>query len=361
MNFTMDDARAASVRTQMRFEGSAGEYFKIWIVNLALTIVTLGIFSAWAKVRNKRYFLGNTYLASHSFDYHASPWRILLGRMIALALLVSYSVSTSFGGPGAGAVWFVIFLIALPWLIKSSLRFNARNTSYRNVRFDFHGGYGGAFKAFIVWPVCAVITLSILAPLAHRARDYYNINNHRFGGKAFATVIEGWSIYKVYLLGVLFFFAGLAVLGAVFVASHAIDILGAIKPGAQEPPPPAAIGIILLLSGIYLLIFLFVGTYIRTKVFNLAVGGTELDGRFTFEATLSPMRMLWIMASNLVVTLVTLGLMYPWALVRQHRYVAEHLAVTGPDDLGGFTSTLASQQGAIGEEVAGFFDIDFGL
>jgi hypothetical protein len=24
--------------------------------------VTLGIFSAWAKVRNKRYFLGNTYL-----------------------------------------------------------------------------------------------------------------------------------------------------------------------------------------------------------------------------------------------------------------------------------------------------------
>ena len=63
----------------------------------------------------------------------------------------------------------------------------------------------------------------------------------------------------------------------------------------------------------------------------------------------------------LVVTLVTLGLMYPWALVRQQRYVVQRIAVSGPSDLQGFVSTAASQQGAIGEEVAGFFDIDFGL
>lgn len=35
------------------FTGSAGEYFRIWIVNIALSIVTLGIYSAWAKVRTK--------------------------------------------------------------------------------------------------------------------------------------------------------------------------------------------------------------------------------------------------------------------------------------------------------------------
>jgi uncharacterized membrane protein YjgN (DUF898 family) len=37
------------------FRGTGGEYFRIWIVNLLLTILTLGIYSAWAKVRQLRY------------------------------------------------------------------------------------------------------------------------------------------------------------------------------------------------------------------------------------------------------------------------------------------------------------------
>src|SRR6478735_8819447 len=87
---------AAAVRHQLRFEGSGGEYFKIWIVNLALSIVTLGIFSAWAKVRSKRYFYGNTYIGEHGFDYHGSPLRILVGRIIALAILLGYSATIHF-------------------------------------------------------------------------------------------------------------------------------------------------------------------------------------------------------------------------------------------------------------------------
>jgi uncharacterized membrane protein YjgN (DUF898 family) len=43
------------------------------------------------------------------------------------------------------------------------------------------------------------------------------------------------------------------------------------------------------------------------------------------------------------------------------RYCAEHFAITGPDDTADFVSQLVSGQGAIGEEVASFFDIDIGL
>ncbi len=39
----------------VEFKGNGFEYFQIWIVNIVLTIVTLGIYSAWATVRNKRY------------------------------------------------------------------------------------------------------------------------------------------------------------------------------------------------------------------------------------------------------------------------------------------------------------------
>jgi uncharacterized membrane protein YjgN (DUF898 family) len=80
----------SSARHALRFEGSADEYLKIWIVNLALSIVTLGVFSAWAKVRSKRYFYGNTFIGTHAFDYHAQPLRILVGRAIAAALLLAY-------------------------------------------------------------------------------------------------------------------------------------------------------------------------------------------------------------------------------------------------------------------------------
>jgi hypothetical protein len=48
--------------TPFQFTGRAGEFFKIWIVNVLLTIVTLGIYSAWAKVRTTGYFYSHTRL-----------------------------------------------------------------------------------------------------------------------------------------------------------------------------------------------------------------------------------------------------------------------------------------------------------
>jgi len=75
--------------TPVVFTGRAGEYFGIWIVNLLLSIVTLGIYSAWAKVRRKKYFYNNTLIDNVGFDYHASPIAILKGRIIAVVLLCS--------------------------------------------------------------------------------------------------------------------------------------------------------------------------------------------------------------------------------------------------------------------------------
>jgi len=81
-------------RYPFSFSGKGGEYFKIWIVNILLSIVTLGIYSAWAKVRRKRYFYGCTTLAGSSFEYHANPVKILIGRVIVVVIyLLWISVS----------------------------------------------------------------------------------------------------------------------------------------------------------------------------------------------------------------------------------------------------------------------------
>ncbi|MEN8247124.1 MAG: DUF898 family protein, partial [Thermodesulfobacteriota bacterium] len=75
------------------FTGSGREYFKIWIVNILLSIITLGIYSAWAKVRRKQYLYGNTRLKGAAFEYLADPVKILKGRLFIIGFFVlSYAV-----------------------------------------------------------------------------------------------------------------------------------------------------------------------------------------------------------------------------------------------------------------------------
>src|SRR5690349_16157554 len=81
---------APRVNIPFEFRATGAEYFRIWIVNLLLTIVTLGIYSAWAKVRRMRYFYGNTILDGHGFEYHAKPLQILKGRLIIVAAYVVF-------------------------------------------------------------------------------------------------------------------------------------------------------------------------------------------------------------------------------------------------------------------------------
>ena len=87
-------ASVTRVLLPFEFRGNGGEYFRIWIVNLLLTIVTLGIYSAWAKVRRLRYFYGNTFLDGQSFDYHGQPLAILKGRLIVVAGYVVFLVAS---------------------------------------------------------------------------------------------------------------------------------------------------------------------------------------------------------------------------------------------------------------------------
>ena len=68
-----DPAAVAESRYPVEFTASAAEYFRIWIVNLALTIATLGIYSAWAKVRKKRYFYAHTKIDGDGFEYRGRP------------------------------------------------------------------------------------------------------------------------------------------------------------------------------------------------------------------------------------------------------------------------------------------------
>lgn len=165
--------------------------------------MTFGIYSAWAKVRTNRYFYGNTSIDGHAFDYHATGKQILIGRIIVVAALILYQLLAQFSLIVA-IVLLVIYIGLFPLLIVKGLRFSRRMTSYRNVRFDFKGDYGGAFWAFIALPILNAFTLFLLTPIATRALSNFLAKNSLYGDRPFDLDMPVKPLYKflVILIGI---------------------------------------------------------------------------------------------------------------------------------------------------------------
>lgn len=199
--------------TPVIFEGKTSEYFGIWIVNLLLSLVTLGIYSAWAKVRRKKYFYNNTLIENVGFDYHAKPISILKGRLIAVALLVIAAIN-----PVLQSLVFLLIFIALPWLVVRGSIFNSRNSSHRGLRFDFIGTVGKAVGVFIGLPLLTMVTLGLAAPYAAHEKNQFLMNSHRFGLSQFDMKRVVKSFYKVYVI--LFIVPLIGILAAVAIPAY---------------------------------------------------------------------------------------------------------------------------------------------
>ena len=133
------------------FTGSGSEYFRIWVVNTLLTLSTLGIYSAWAKVRRTRYLWQNTRLDGFAFDYHARPIAILRGRILALSLFGFYTYAFEFSRV-AGIVALLLICALGPWLFMRSQQFKLANTSWRGLRFGFETHTLEAFRSRSSYP-----------------------------------------------------------------------------------------------------------------------------------------------------------------------------------------------------------------
>ncbi|MDL0431174.1 YjgN family protein [Marinobacter sp. TBZ242] len=320
--------------TPLEFTGSGREYFGIWIVNILLTIVTLGIYSAWATVRNNQYFYGNTRMDGASFQYLASPVTILKGRLIALAVLVAYVVLSEMYVEAA-VVFAIAFIPLVPWIMVRSLRFKAVNSAYRNIRFDFQGRYGEAFMVAFVWPVLNVLTLLLLTPLVMKKTHEFIANGSRYGTTEFQLKADTGDYYRFFGKGLLIAI-GFGV--AAFLAMRHVGFtVGSII---------AAIG--------YLTLF----GYFMAGIANLFLGSVHLASH-GFESRLQPLQMIWIYLSNSFLVVITLGLFTPWAKVRMARYRADCTAMLVRGDLNHFVAAEQNRTSALGQELGDAFDVDF--
>ncbi|MGB1254946.1 MAG: YjgN family protein [Thiolinea sp.] len=391
---------------RFEFTGKGDEYFKIWIVNILLSIITVGIYSAWAKVRTQRYFYGNTFLDGANFEYHAKPIAILKGRIIAIIALLIYITLSNFF-PVAGIGLAIVLAIVAPWVIWRSLQFNAWMTSHRNVRFNFRGDLKSAYKYFFLipvgplliaglislfmwatmgsasWPlmgsvfVLAFIATYFLYPWFQKLFTQFYMNNHRYGQGKFHVELETSEYYIIYLLTIalsllagLIAVIGVMVIGGIFAAIAsvfgAMPDLGNIDqlPSDESLPGLAQFGIIggvILIYLPFIAVSVWIKAYLKTKLRNYAYSSASLDKVIRFVSEMNYHRLFWIYLSNTLLIIFTLGLAYPWAKVRLARYSAETMQAQVFGNLNGFITQQQEAQSALGEELGDAFDVEVGM
>lgn len=357
-NAVIDHSDAMQVqRYPIEFTGKAGEYFRIWIVNLALTIVTLGIYSAWAKVRRKRYFYGNTLIAGEPFEYRGNPVSILKGRAIAVALLaLNYALSRFY--PALYIPFLVLLVVAVPWLLCRSYAFNAHNSAYRNITFGFTGRYREALKLIIGMGLLIPLTLGFIYPYYKMRQLRFIVGYHRYGGTPFDPLFGAGKFYRVYLMAFGLLLALLFLFGIVMGVAFATGAMARPTPG-DDTRAMVVMTTVLLSLPVYVA-YLFGFCYVHARLTNVVWNDVKI-GAVSFVSSLKARELFLLYLINIIAILCTLGLATPWASIRNARYRASRTVLNAAQSLENFVAVVDRDVTATGEAVSEMFDIDIGL
>jgi uncharacterized membrane protein YjgN (DUF898 family) len=351
----------ADVRTHtFEFTGSSGEYFRIWIVNVFLSVITFGIYSAWAKVRTRQYFYANTRLDGHPFEYLGNPIAILKGNIVVGIGAFAYSIAQRFS-PYLTIGIAAVFGLVMPYLIYQSLRFMASNSSYRNIRFRFHGKLGASYVEYFLFPLLIFVTGGLIYPYIQFRQHSYLLNNAAYGTSR--NVYRGTSnhYYGVYVRVFLISLAAYAVLIGVGVAVFTSTFR---TTGFGTSRTPDLLGIYVMLIPVYL-VLLGLGAvlqqYVYVNIHNYMFRESGVVGKVRFVSHLDTWTMIKLQMVNLLAIIFSLGLLSPWAKVRRTQYILSSMSLISNGGIEDIVADVNEQQNAIGDAATDYFNVDFGL
>ena len=376
----------------LKFTGTAPEYFRIWIVNLLLSVITLGIYSAWAKVRTLAYFYGHTTIHDSGFSFLANPVKILKGRIVAVGLFAIYWGTMKFYPEHI--LWAVSALVLLfPFILVTALSFRMRNTAFRNIRFHFKPNFGGAYRMFII-PVLIILALTwagysmlessdfvrraqeqskgefhvqdmvvsllflsaaVFIPYFIYLRAKFMVEQTSYGNRTATFHARGWDFYKYFLVALVTF---ILLVIATSVVVGVVAVAGGVSAGkGHSGAVPALITIIMMLM-IYGVGF-FIAGYINARITNVTVSNIQF-GENRLQCHLKPLTVGWIYLTNTIAIILSLTLLIPWAQVRMARYKAGCTEIL-EKDFHSIEAVAQPDRSAIGEEIIDIFDFDMGF
>jgi uncharacterized membrane protein YjgN (DUF898 family) len=369
----------------VKFTATGSEYFRIWIVNMLLIILTFGIYLPWAKVRRLKYFYNNTQVAGHSLDFHGQASRMLRGTAVVGVFFILYSVASGFS-PWAAVVAGVAFLALWPLLFRAAMRFRLSQTSWRGLRFRFTGDPAGAYRCIL--PPLALILVPVTLGGFYAGGP---------GGDAAQVVEPPMVVTGLIGLGFLLFALGMpyflwllkryqhghyaygplqtelrASAGdfyAVFIKIIALIVLVVLAAMAMVFLAPVlalgALGFAALLAPLFflglLLLNVVIKSYVIVRVQNLVWSRTG-NHQLRFKSALQLAPFIGLQFKNYLLIGLTLGFYWPFAVVATMRSRLQAITLFTRMDLDTLADKAAlADADATGDAAAELFDLDVGM
>ena len=305
------------------FHGAGGTLFGIHVVNVLLTLVTLGVYYFWAKTRVRQYHSSQTEMEGDRFAYHGTAKELLLGTLKALLVFGLPVLLLNFirdvldvpimlkvtAGLISGSLIFVFFPIA----VVGARRYRLSRTSWRGIRFSFRGRVWELIKIFILGSFLTGLTVGLYYPFFLVNRQRFLVSYSYFGSERFDFTGRGREILGPFVVAILLTLPTLGLCWVWYVARKRR--------------------------------FFWDHTHFGSARFSCSVTGGAL---------------LWLWVVNVLLMVCTLGLAWPWVRVRNINFSFRNLSLVGPLDLARIEQQ-AQQVGSTGEGLSGFFDSGFDL
>ncbi len=330
----------------VHFSGTWQEFLPIALVNLLLTIVTLGIYRFWGQARVRRYLWSHTTIIDDELEWTGTGGEMFIGFLMVMGVLI-LTVAAIFGTAYAVGEWFLIvglfaFYIFIFWAFNfaqfRALRYRLSRTYWRGIRGgseDNGVSYGWfAFGRLIA----AGITLSIMTPWAMVENWNDRINAMSFGPHRLESSVTTEGLYLRWF----------AVIGSYFVGTILwVATLRGI--GAEMDPeagPQVGVGLLVLIAVVGLALAAYWALFFRKVARGFEMGGLAAG----FEV--STLEWIKFYAKIIGLTIITLGF---GALLWRYwnwKFIMDRLALYGEIDL----DTLTQSQTIAPKDAEGFAD-----
>ena len=388
----------------VEFTGSGSEYFRVWIVNVLLSIITIGIYTPWARRRTAQYFYSHTQVAGSPLEFVAEQRRMVFGFLAFAGLYLAYQLAKETGQQLAASLLLFGFAALAPFLWASAMRFRLGATRWRGIRMAFTASwkevYLASWPVFAIaalWtavffiagaispqvpigtagteppvqlpaptgPVIALVALGVVLTLLCVIRLEYNyrrllVARARIGGQVGRWKPVYTDFVKIWLATALFFVIAMVVVALSF-STLTVALAYLVKEWLGNNIVVAIlVGVLAFVVALLLMFLLSVPAraYREARMFQLVWNNVGFTQIVRTKTSLKTGAFIWLKVKNLLLSVITLGFYRPFAVANV--YAAKVGSVTlyikgGTEQLVG---ELVKQQGAFGDAAADAIGLD---
>lgn len=383
----------------LEFSGSGGEYFRVWIVNVLLSVVTLGFYTPFARRRTAMYFYGHTVVAGSPLEFTAPKRKMFVGFMLLVVLYAAFKLAAETGQDLAVSLFMLGGAALAPYFWGSAMRFRMSSTRWRGVRPHFAATWGEIYKAS--WPVFAIALVwmavsavtgmlvdvpaiqaakgkgpalpniplaawllgagALVATLLCVIRLEFNYKSLQVSRAQIGVQAGRWKpaygdFVRIWLATLGVFLAcllpGLVILGVIVTTSNGFGERGGLFHFLRI--------MVLVLVILFILFFSSAPAraYREARMFQLVWSNVGVSHIARFKCKLKARRYVMLRLKNMFLSLLTLGFYRPFALVSEYRMKTESVTLHVKGGLDQLVGQLVRQQDGVGDAIADAVGLD---